>query len=94
MPFLESYESGLETPNPDVMCNRFIKFNKFKQFAHEKLGATAIATGHYAQVSTDGPALRLLRARDTRKDQSYFLSMTPVRACVHVTAPCAIFVRE
>ena len=53
VPFLESYQSGVETPNPDVMCNRFIKFIVFKRFAFEKLGATTIATGHYAQLVHD-----------------------------------------
>ena len=53
VPFLESYQSGVETPNPDVMCNRFIKFSVFKRFAFEKLGATTIATGHYAQLVHD-----------------------------------------
>lgn len=85
MPFLDSYESGQETPNPDVMCNRFIKFNKFKHFAREKLGATTIATGHYAQTTIDSQSLRLLRGKDPRKDQSYFLSMTPVSTLVATT---------
>ena len=53
VPFLESYQSGVETPNPDVMCNRFIKFSIFKRFAFEKLGASTIATGHYAQLVHD-----------------------------------------
>lgn len=53
--FIEDYERGL-TPNPDVLCNKFIKFNHFYQFAREQLGADAIATGHYAN-SSFGPYL-------------------------------------
>lgn len=56
------------TPNPDVLCNRHIKFGAFKEWAFAE-GAEMVATGHYAQ--TDGT--RLLRGKDTNKDQSYFL---------------------
>lgn len=69
------YSRGL-TPNPDVLCNRKIKFGLFARwaFAH---GADYIATGHYAQVE-HAPLPRLLRGRDTEKDQSYFLwQLTP-----------------
>ncbi len=69
--FLDEYAAG-RTPNPDVLCNREIKFKHFLDAAHE-LGASAIATGHYARVDHDGHAFRLLRARDRGKDQSYFL---------------------
>jgi len=74
--FIEEYAAG-RTPNPDVLCNREIKFKHFLDAAHE-LGAEAIATGHYARVDRvdGGPARgkhRLLRAKDRGKDQSYFL---------------------
>jgi tRNA-specific 2-thiouridylase len=69
--FLDEYAAG-RTPNPDVLCNREIKFKHFLDAAHE-LGAQAIATGHYARVDFDGCAFRLLRAVDRSKDQSYFL---------------------
>jgi tRNA-5-taurinomethyluridine 2-sulfurtransferase len=48
--FLQDYESGL-TPNPDILCNKYVKFNTFFKQATEKLGFDAIATGHYAQSS-------------------------------------------
>lgn len=67
--FLTELEAG-RTPNPDVMCNKFIKFDLFKKEA-QKLGADYIATGHYAKI-IDG---RLYKAKDENKDQSYFLSM-------------------
>lgn len=66
--FLDGYRAGV-TPNPDVLCNREIKFGSFLQRAL-RLGAGLIATGHYA--CTDGHG-RLLRAVDAGKDQTYFL---------------------
>ena len=69
--FLSEYAAG-RTPNPDVLCNREIKFKHFLDAAHE-LGAEAIATGHYARVTRVGDEYRLLRAKDRGKDQSYFL---------------------
>ena len=69
--FIAEYAAG-RTPNPDVLCNREIKFRHFLDAARE-MGADAIATGHYARVARDGDAFRLLRARDRGKDQSYFL---------------------
>ena len=69
--FLSEYAVG-RTPNPDVLCNREIKFKHFLDAAHE-LGAEAIATGHYARVDFFDGLYRLLRAQDRGKDQSYFL---------------------
>lgn len=69
--FLAEYAAG-RTPNPDVLCNREIKFKHFLDAAHE-LGAEFIATGHYARVEHSGGGHRLLRAADRGKDQSYFL---------------------
>ena len=66
--FLEELKKG-RTPNPDVMCNKYIKFDLFVKKA-EELGADLIATGHYAKV-VDG---QLYRAFDKNKDQSYFLA--------------------
>ena len=69
--FLAEYASG-RTPNPDVLCNREIKFKHFLDAARE-LGADHIATGHYARVRTHDGMWQLLRAADRSKDQSYFL---------------------
>ncbi len=66
--FLKELEHG-RTPNPDIMCNKYIKFDMFAKEA-KKLGADFIATGHYARMK-DG---HLLRGIDSNKDQSYFLS--------------------
>ena len=69
--FLAEYRAG-RTPNPDVLCNREIKFRTFLDEARA-LGAERIATGHYARVDHADGRWRLLRARDHDKDQSYFL---------------------
>jgi tRNA-specific 2-thiouridylase len=73
--FLREHDAG-RTPNPDVLCNREIKFGVALEWAR-RLGATRFATGHYARLTTspDGPAL--LKARDAGKDQSYFLHAVP-----------------
>ena len=69
--FLEEYSRG-RTPNPDVLCNCEIKFRAFLDFAIST-GAESLATGHYARLDkTDG--VKLLRARDAGKDQTYFLA--------------------
>lgn len=69
--FLAEYRRG-RTPNPDVLCNREIKFGRFLEHARA-LGATRIATGHYARSRCVDGRWELLRARDAGKDQSYFL---------------------
>ena len=69
--FLAEYAAG-RTPNPDVLCNREVKFKHFLDAARE-LGAEKIATGHYARVGEAGGRWRLLRGMDRGKDQSYFL---------------------
>jgi len=70
--FLSEYEAG-RTPNPDVLCNCEIKFKAFLDFALG-MGAQALATGHYAQLDKTGGRVRLLRAVDLNKDQTYFLA--------------------
>ncbi len=69
--FLAEYAAG-RTPNPDVLCNREVKFKHFLDAARE-LGAERIATGHYAQVAQGDGRWKLLRGADRSKDQSYFL---------------------
>ena len=70
--FLNEYKKG-RTPNPDIMCNKYIKFNAFLKHA-EDLGADYIAMGHYARVRHDKDMSYLLRGVDSNKDQTYFLS--------------------
>jgi tRNA-specific 2-thiouridylase len=76
--FLAAYRAG-KTPNPDVLCNREIKFRAFLDYAVE-LGADRIATGHYAGLDCDRGQCRLVRAHDEDKDQTYFLYMLGQRS--------------
>ena len=69
--FLREYAAG-RTPNPDVLCNREIKFGVCLDYMH-RLGASMIATGHYARLEQTEAAPELLKAADAAKDQSYFL---------------------
>ncbi len=70
--FLAEYKAG-RTPNPDVLCNREIKFGPFLQEA-KKLGADYIATGHYCKISHENGVHLLQKAKDENKDQTYFLN--------------------
>jgi tRNA-specific 2-thiouridylase len=76
--FLSEYAAG-RTPNPDVLCNREIKFGICLEYM-QRLGADWIATGHYAQVRHTSPYPELLKAADAAKDQSYFLHSVAVSA--------------
>lgn len=75
--FLEEYKKG-RTPNPDVLCNREIKFAPFTEYAF-KLGADYVATGHYANLESAGNENYLLKAVDEGKDQTYFLNQVSTR---------------
>ncbi|MFP5305800.1 MAG: tRNA 2-thiouridine(34) synthase MnmA [Gammaproteobacteria bacterium] len=70
--FLADYAVG-KTPNPDMLCNREVKFQPFREYAL-RLGADFIATGHYARIEHAGDGPQLLRAADENKDQTYFLA--------------------
>jgi len=82
--FLEEYRAG-RTPNPDVLCNREIKFGVCFEYAR-RLGAEWVATGHYARV-THEPRPRLLKGLDADKDQSYFLHAMPAAALARTLFP-------
>lgn len=69
--FLEEYKAA-RTPNPDILCNREIKFKAFLEYAQE-LGADMIATGHYTRLKKSNNQAKLLKGLDGNKDQSYFL---------------------
>ena len=68
--FLDEYKAG-RTPNPDVLCNKEIKFKAFLNYAI-KLGADCIATGHFVRKDKVNNKYRLLKGFDPNKDQSYF----------------------
>lgn len=89
--FLAEYKAG-RTPNPDVLCNREIKFDAFASYARE-LGADYIATGHYCDIQHGVPladgsvTTHLLKARDTNKDQTYFLNQVSAKQLENVIFP-------
>ncbi|MBL6987647.1 MAG: tRNA 2-thiouridine(34) synthase MnmA [Methylobacter sp.] len=70
--FLSEFKAG-RTPNPDILCNKHVKFKAFLNYAIEDLGAEYIATGHYAQVAEKNGEYFLLKGLDPNKEQSYFL---------------------
>lgn len=84
--FLAEYKAG-RTPNPDILCNREIKFKAFLDFALS-LGADGIATGHYTRVrQSESGDYQLLRGLDNNKDQSYFLHAIKQEALKHSLFP-------
>ncbi|WP_054701203.1 tRNA 2-thiouridine(34) synthase MnmA [Secundilactobacillus odoratitofui] len=84
--FLDEYKKG-RTPNPDVICNKEIKFKAFLDYALD-LGADYIATGHYAQLNRDADGhMHLMRSVDTNKDQTYFLSQLSTEQLDRVMFP-------
>lgn len=85
---LREYKAG-RTPNPDVMCNREVKFGVCWEDA-KRAGCDALATGHYAR--TQGGSL--YRGRDTHKDQSYFLWAVPSSTLAHVVFPVGEYTKE
>lgn len=77
--FLDEYRAG-RTPNPDVLCNREIKFGAFRDYA-KRLGGEFLATGHYARTGVSDGQVQLMKGADKSKDQSYFL---------HAVSACAL----
>ena len=86
--FLDELEKG-RTPNPDIMCNKYIKFDMFAKEA-EKLGADYIATGHYARIENG----KLLKALDDNKDQTYFLSQVSKEQLKNVLFPIGDMIKS
>lgn len=98
---LEKYQNGY-TPNPDILCNKNIKFDKFFHLACNRFQADAIATGHYAKTSF-GPYLenyktnanvRLLQAQDSNKDQTFFLSQVSQRTLRQCMFPLGNYLKS
>ena len=83
--FLSEYRSG-RTPNPDVLCNREIKFGVFREYA-KRLGGELLATGHYARTAIIDGEAALLKAADKNKDQSYFLHAVSAEALADTVFP-------
>lgn len=90
--FLDEYKKD-RTPNPDVICNKEIKFKAFLDYA-KKLGADYIATGHYADLRRDENGnMHLMRAKDQNKDQTYFLSQLDHEQLDKVLFPLAHYTK-
>ncbi|VEG90051.1 tRNA 2-thiouridine(34) synthase MnmA [Legionella spiritensis] len=87
--FLNEYENG-RTPNPDVLCNKEIKFKAFLEHALS-LGADYIATGHYAKVRMENGTGALFKAKDRDKDQTYFLHAVDPEALAKTLFPAGHF---
>ncbi len=85
--FLDEYRKG-RTPNPDVLCNREIKFGPFIDYA-KALGADFVATGHYCGIEHVNGAHYLLKAKDQNKDQTYFLNQLSQKQLENVIFPLA-----
>ena len=85
--FLDEYKKG-RTPNPDIMCNKYIKFDSFLKFAKQH-GADYVATGHYAKIVHEENKSILMKAKDDNKDQSYFLSFLSQEQIKDVLFPLA-----
>ncbi len=84
--FLREYRA-FRTPNPDVLCNRVVKFGAFRDYC-KSIGAEYIATGHYCKVeNADSPSPMLYRAKDLNKDQSYFLNQVETEQLRDVIFP-------
>ena len=91
-PFIEEYRTG-RTPNPCMECNRRIKFGTLLEMALS-MGFDLLATGHYAMVDKSGGTCFLKVAKDSRKDQTYFLSGIPKAALKHVVFPLADLTKD
>ncbi|KRM24691.1 tRNA (5-methylaminomethyl-2-thiouridylate)-methyltransferase [Limosilactobacillus panis DSM 6035] len=90
--FIAEYKKG-RTPNPDVICNKEIKFKAFIDYANQ-LGADYVATGHYADLKRDADGrMHLMRAKDQHKDQTYFLSQLDYHQLDKVMFPLANYTK-
>ncbi len=91
--FIDEFKKG-RTPNPDVICNKEIKFKAFIEYANQ-LGADYVATGHYADLKRDEDGnMHLMRAKDQTKDQTYFLSQLDHAQLDKVLFPLAGYTKK
>jgi len=90
--FIDEYEKG-RTPNPDILCNKYIKFDYFLNFARSN-GFDKIATGHYFKSVFDGNTYKYYKAADNNKDQSYFLAQVSKNALDYCLFPLADITKD
>ncbi|KAF6206272.1 hypothetical protein GE061_017501 [Apolygus lucorum] len=94
---INDYKNGF-TPNPDILCNKYIKFRRFCDHATDRLGCDYIATGHYArrsfpEIDSCTSTVRLLKAKDPDKDQTFFLSQIPQNSLQKTLFPLGDFMK-
>lgn len=90
--FIKEYKAG-RTPNPCVRCNQFIKFNELLKFVKNNNG-DFIATGHYARIKQGKDELKLLKGKDNKKDQTYFLYNLTQKQLKSILFPLGIYIKE
>jgi tRNA-specific 2-thiouridylase len=83
---LKEYRAG-RTPNPDVLCNKYIKFDEFITYAKKHFNCDKIAMGHYANIKQVGKRYSLITSKDQDKDQTYFLCWLNQNQLSHVVFP-------
>lgn len=88
-PFINEYMEG-KTPNPCIACNKYIKFDEFLKKA-EELGASYIATGHYATISKENGRYIMKKSEDSKKDQTYVLYNMTQYQLEHTLMPCGAY---
>jgi tRNA-specific 2-thiouridylase len=91
-PMVREYTRG-KTPNPDVLCNQYVKFVLLTEAA-DNVGASHIATGHYARVREEDGTVHLLQGIDARKDQSYFLYRVPQKLLARSLFPIGEYTKQ
>ena len=91
--YFQNMYMNCKTPSPCVMCNQFVKFKKLNEFA-EKFNCDKIATGHYVRLTIEGDAIHLSRAKDSSKDQSYFLYRVPREILLKCVFPLGNFIKS
>ncbi len=89
---VSEYRAG-RTPNPDIMCNRDVKFGAFYEYMQKEKG-DFLATGHYAQIQQSESGVHMLRGEDASKDQSYFLWAVGKEALAHTLFPLGALQKE
>lgn len=88
--FEESYRKG-ETPNPCIMCNKYMKWGALYDYARNELNTDYVATGHYAKIIRDGNFYKLFPASDEHKDQLYFLFLLDQEHLAHTLFPLSSY---
>ncbi len=91
--FENSYKCG-KTPNPCILCNKFIKFGALADYARKTLNADYLATGHYAKILNDNGVYKLYPAADTKKDQLYYLFELNQEQLSHTLFPLHSYLKE